>query len=267
MCSAPYGRRRRPRSAGSIAPRAGLTEPGETALDDSRKTVQEFNTLVALYREQVISVGEISADCQSLRVHMHHTRARGCSMARTAHQDLALMSVSGPEDGEIHPDICRLFIQLQCCLEMFITEMLKSMCMLRVLQLQKRRPEGPESEPKMDFRVDESSDVPILEDRSSSPIDFPHELWLVETDIDNIERYLPSPPLPATVGAVNGMTLSVVILRSDVREMRNLLSKLRDTLPLPLKNQDDSSLLNLTPQPLVRQRKRCFTGLCCLVSG
>ncbi|KAM9820809.1 regulator of G-protein signaling 7-binding protein B-like isoform 2-T2 [Neosynchiropus ocellatus] len=241
MCSAPYGRRRRPRSAGSIAPRAGLTEPGETALDDSRKTVQEFNTLVALYREQVISVGEISADCQSLRVHMHHTRARGCSMARTAHQDLALMSVSGPEDGEIHPDICRLFIQLQCCLEMFITEMLKSMCMLRVLQLQKRRPEGPESEPKMDFRVDESSDVPILEDRSSSPIDFPHELWLVETDIDNIER--------------------------DVREMRNLLSKLRDTLPLPLKNQDDSSLLNLTPQPLVRQRKRCFTGLCCLVSG
>lgn len=241
MCSAPYGRRRRPRSAGSVVPRGGLTEPGESALDDSRKTVQEFNTLVALYREQVISVGEISADCPSLRVHMHHTRARGCSMARTAHQDLALMSVSGPEDGEIHPDICRLFIQLQCCLEMFITEMLKSMCMLRVLQLQKRRPEGPETEPKMDFRVDESSDVPILEDRSSSPIDFPHELWLVETDIDNIER--------------------------DVREMRNLLSKLRDTLPLPLKNQDDSSLLNLTPQPLVRQRKRCFTGLCCLVSG
>uniref|UniRef100_A0A3Q3FV67 Regulator of G protein signaling 7 binding protein b n=1 Tax=Labrus bergylta TaxID=56723 RepID=A0A3Q3FV67_9LABR len=53
----------------------------------------------------------------------------------------------------------------------------------------------------------------------------------------------------------------------DMREMRNLLSKLRDTMPLPLKNQDDSSLLNLTPHPLIRQRKRRFPGLCCMVSG
>lgn len=30
---------------------------------------------------------------------------------------------------------------------------------------------------------------------------------------------------------------------------------------------DDSSLLNLTPHPLVRQRKRRFPGLCCMVSG
>lgn len=59
------------------------------------KTVQEFNTLVALYREQVISVGEISADCPSLRAQMHHTRSKGCSMARAAHQDLAVISVSG----------------------------------------------------------------------------------------------------------------------------------------------------------------------------
>ncbi len=43
-----------------------------------------------------------------------------------------------PEDGEIHPEICRLFIQLQCCLEMFITEMLKSMCLLGVLQLHRK---------------------------------------------------------------------------------------------------------------------------------
>lgn len=43
-----------------------------------------------------------------------------------------------PEDGEIHPEICRLFIQLQCCLEMFITEMLKSMFLLGVLQLHKK---------------------------------------------------------------------------------------------------------------------------------
>ena len=43
-----------------------------------------------------------------------------------------------PEDGEIHPEICRLFIQLQCCLEMFVTEMLKSMCLLGVLQLHRK---------------------------------------------------------------------------------------------------------------------------------
>uniref|UniRef100_A0A3Q3FV29 Regulator of G protein signaling 7 binding protein b n=1 Tax=Labrus bergylta TaxID=56723 RepID=A0A3Q3FV29_9LABR len=251
MCSAPYGRKKRPRSAGIIFPvsKVAQTEPErrestEEVVDGSRmrsdsvcsSTVQEFNNLVALYREQVISVGEISADCPSLRALMHHTRTKGCSMARAAHQDLAVISV--PEDGEIHPEICRLFIQLQCCLEMFITEMLKSVCLLGVLQLHRKR---TDSEPKLDFRVDESSDVPILEERSSSPIDFLTEQWLVGTDIENIER--------------------------DMREMRNLLSKLRDTMPLPLKNQDDSSLLNLTPHPLIRQRKRRFPGLCCMVSG
>ncbi|KAI3361633.1 hypothetical protein L3Q82_002003 [Scortum barcoo] len=215
MCSAPYGRKKRPRSAGIVFPvgKVAQTQPerresAEGAVDGSRMTVQEFNTLVALYREQVISVGEISADCPALRAQMHHTRSKGCSMARAAHQDLAVISVSGPEDGEIHPEICRLFIQLQCCLEMFITEMLKSMCLLGVLQLHRKR---TDSEPKVDFRVDESSDVPFLEERSSSPIDFLQEQWLVGTDIENIER--------------------------DMREMRNLLSKLRETMPLPLKNQ------------------------------
>ena len=43
-----------------------------------------------------------------------------------------------PEDGEIQPEICRLFIQLQCCLEMFVTEMLKSFCLLGVLKLHRR---------------------------------------------------------------------------------------------------------------------------------
>ncbi|XP_075993071.1 regulator of G-protein signaling 7-binding protein B-like [Genypterus blacodes] len=243
MCSAPYGRKKRPRSAGSAALRAEPAEPerrdsAEEAVDDSRMTVQELNTLVALYREQVISVGEISADCPSLRAHMHHTRTKGCSMARAAHHDLAVIAVSGLEDGEIQPEVCRLFIQLQCCLEMFVTEMLKSICLLGVLQLHHKR---TDLEPKVDFRVDDGSDVPILEERSSSPMEFPQELRMVGADMENIER--------------------------DMREMRNLLSKLREAMPLPLKNQDDSSLLNLTPQPLVAQRKRRFPGLCCMVSG
>ncbi|KAF5903738.1 regulator of G-protein signaling 7-binding protein B, partial [Clarias magur] len=170
--------------------------------------VQEFNTLVALHREQVISIGEITADCPTLRARMHSTRTKGCTVAQSAYQHLTI--ISGPEDGEIHPEICRLFIQLQCCLEMYITEMLKSLCLLGVLQLHRKGNE-PCPESTADCRVDESSDVPILEDRSSSPVDFPHESWLVCTDIENIE--------------------------SDMREMRNLLSKLRETMPLPLKNQ------------------------------
>ncbi|XP_016136447.1 regulator of G-protein signaling 7-binding protein B-like [Sinocyclocheilus grahami] len=69
------------------------------------------------------------------------------------------------------------------------------------------------------------------------------------------------------IGKTSIDILCCAISSSDMREMRNLLSKLRETMPLPLKNQDDSSLLNLTPYPLVRQRKRRFSGLCCLVSG
>lgn len=57
------------------------------------------------------------------------------------------------------------------------------------------RPLGADPEPKVDFRMDESSDVPILEDRSSSPIDFPQEQWLVGIDIENIERYSDRPRL------------------------------------------------------------------------
>ncbi|KAL0979083.1 hypothetical protein UPYG_G00180290 [Umbra pygmaea] len=247
MSSAPNGRKNRPRSAGNIfhigktpyrdPERRESTESSrkaQRAVADCRMIVQEFNTLVALYRELVISIGEISVDCPSLRAEMHKTQTKGCEMARAAHQSLSV--ISGPEDGEIHPEICRLFIQLQCCLEMYITEMLKSVCLLGSLQLHRKGKDscGP---PRIDNKTDETSDIPILEETSSSPVD----CWLIATDIDNTER--------------------------DMREMKNLLSKLRETMPLPLKNQDDSSLLNLTPYPLVRQRKRRFFGLCCLVTS
>ncbi|XP_030644196.1 regulator of G-protein signaling 7-binding protein A isoform X2 [Chanos chanos] len=247
MSSAPNGRKNRPRTAGTIfqigKPPSRESERRESAeaqraVADCRMVVQEFNTLVALYRELVISIGEISVDCPSLRAEMHKTRTRGCEMARAAHQNLS--AISGPEDGEIHPEICRLFIQLQCCLEMYLTEMLKSVCLLGSLQLH-RKGKDTSGPARIESKMDESSDIPILEDTSSSPMDYPQSYLLVSTDIDNIER--------------------------DMREMKNLLSKLRETMPLPLKNQDDSSLLNLTPYPLVRQRKRRFFGLCCLVSS
>lgn len=54
--------------------------------------VQEFNTQVALYRELVISIGDVSVSCPSLREEMHKTRTKGCEMARQAHQKLAAIS-------------------------------------------------------------------------------------------------------------------------------------------------------------------------------
>ncbi|NXI44195.1 R7BP protein, partial [Galbula dea] len=149
MSSASSGRRKRPRSAASIfqgsksSPhgrdterRGSGSEGAYQTLDDCKMLVQEFNTQVALYRELVISIGDVSVTCPSLHVEMHKTRTQGCEMACQAHQRLA--AISGPEDGEIHPEICRLYIQLQCCLEMYTTEMLKSICLLGSLQFHRK---------------------------------------------------------------------------------------------------------------------------------
>ncbi|XP_063043096.1 regulator of G-protein signaling 7-binding protein A [Engraulis encrasicolus] len=246
MSSASNGRKNRPRSAGNIfqiskPPYAERKDSeAQCAVADCRMIVQEFNTLVALYRELVISIGELSRDCPSLRAEMHKTRIKGCEMARTAYQRLS--DISCPEDGEIQPEICRLFIQLQCCLEMYITEILKSVCLLGSMQTLRKGKTPSSVLQRTDSKVGDSCEMPILEDTSSSPVEGPQAGLLVATDIDNSER--------------------------DMREMKNLLSKLRETMPLPLKNQDESSLLNLsTPYPLVRQRKRRFFGLCCLVSS
>ncbi|XP_078077940.1 regulator of G-protein signaling 7-binding protein A isoform X2 [Mustelus asterias] len=210
------------------------------ALEQCKMLVQDFNTQVALYRELVISIGDASVDSPSLRAEMQKTRTKGCEMAQSAHQKLS--AISGAEDGEIHPEICRLYIQLQCCLEMYTTEMLKSVCLLGSLQLHRKGMDSLITPKVIDSKQEESSQAPILEDPPTSPLqDLQPYSWHVSADIENTER--------------------------DIREMKNLLSKLRETMPLPLKNQDDSSLLNLTPYPLVRRRKRRFFGLCCLVSS
>ncbi|NXF92979.1 R7BP protein, partial [Eubucco bourcierii] len=152
MSAAPSGRRKRPRSAASIFQGSKPSPHGRDSerrgsdsdsayqtqrdLDDCKMLVQEFNTQVALYRELVISIGDVSVTCPSLHAELHKTRTQGCEMACQAHQKLA--AISGPEDGEIHPEICRLYIQLQCCLEMYTTEMLKSICLLGSLQFHRK---------------------------------------------------------------------------------------------------------------------------------
>ncbi|XP_045427449.1 regulator of G-protein signaling 7-binding protein isoform X2 [Pipistrellus kuhlii] len=116
MSSAPNGRKKRP---GRSATRSSIFQiskpplPGgewerrgsgsESAskthrtLDDCKMLVQEFNTQVALYRELVISIGDVSVSCPSLRAEMHKTRTKGCEMARQAHQKLA--AISGIQDA------------------------------------------------------------------------------------------------------------------------------------------------------------------------
>lgn len=42
--------------------------------------------------------------------------------------------------------------------------------------------------PGVDSKMEDSSDIPILEDTSSSHTDCPQLCWLVATDIENIEK-------------------------------------------------------------------------------
>lgn len=56
------------------------------------------------------------------------------------------------------------------------------------LNFKGKEPSGP---PKtLDTKVEENSEVPILEDTSLSPTDIQQHLWQVSTDIDNTERYV-----------------------------------------------------------------------------
>lgn len=55
------------------------------------QTVSEFNNLVALYRELVISIGETATDCASVRGEMCRTRTGACETARAAHHSLSLI--------------------------------------------------------------------------------------------------------------------------------------------------------------------------------
>lgn len=81
-------------------------------------------------------------------------------------------------------------------------------------------------EPNMDYKVDESSDVPILEDRSSSPVDFPQESWVVCTDIENIERYsttnwmngLGKTASTFSTATYSGSTFQIHLLHRDMKQ-------------------------------------------------
>lgn len=67
-------------------------------------------------------------------------------------------------------------------------------------------------------------------------------------------------------------TEAVIVQKQAYKKVSALIDvvKLLESLGLVTESMllaDDSSLLNLTPHPLIRQRKRRFPGLCCMVSG
>ncbi|KAG7251804.1 hypothetical protein CRUP_016295, partial [Coryphaenoides rupestris] len=119
-------------------------------------TVQAFNSLVALYREQVISVVQGGRqECPSRTQYQQPPvlNARGC--AHLAHDRRPGLQVRFPIVRSQLPYASR---------------------------------KDTYADPRVDFKVDESSDVPILDDCSSSPLNYHQEPWLVGTDIENIER-------------------------------------------------------------------------------
>lgn len=85
---------------------------------------------------------------------------------------------------ESYPVLCQIITVICFVYDVYVVNVSELRSRLASLS----GPEGTDSEPRVDFRMDESSDAPILEDRSSSPIDFLQEQWLVGTDIENIER-------------------------------------------------------------------------------
>lgn len=91
-----------------------------------------------LWTVRLMNARILYVTCEKLNM-LKSAGSRGPKLYRIQIWDALLMLFfHSPEDGEIHPEICRLFIQLQCCLEMYLTEMLKSVCLLGSLQLHRK---------------------------------------------------------------------------------------------------------------------------------
>ncbi|NXW11282.1 R7BP protein, partial [Fregetta grallaria] len=130
MCSAPSGRRKRLRSAASIF-------QGTKTLLHGRDGERRGSGSESAYQiQRALDNCKMVGTTNGLALIFTVSEGSRCEMAYQAHQKLA--AISGPEDGEIHPEICRLYIQLQCCLEMYTTEMLKSICLLGSLQFHRK---------------------------------------------------------------------------------------------------------------------------------
>uniref|UniRef100_UPI00398E721C regulator of G-protein signaling 7-binding protein-like n=1 Tax=Pristiophorus japonicus TaxID=55135 RepID=UPI00398E721C len=208
-------------------------------LEESNLTVQEFNIQVALFRELVISIGNSSCDSPAVRKEIRAVRTSCKALAKKSEQ--VCSPLYSLEDEDLQPGICRLHILVYGCLEMFITEMLKSAYLMESFQLEKSEQITCPVPAISDERDEEHSQAPFLEDVTCSSSS--QELDLLGCHLD--------------------AAMEIESTGSDIQEMRYLLRNVRESIPQYLKTQDETGLLTPSPtHPKIRKRRKC--GLCCI---
>ncbi|XP_067827268.1 regulator of G-protein signaling 7-binding protein-like [Heptranchias perlo] len=208
-------------------------------IEECNLVVQELNIQVALFRELVISIGSSSCDSPAVRKEIRTVRSSCKDLARKSEQ--VCSPLYSLEDEDLQPGICRLHILFYGCLEMFITEMLKSAYLMESFQLRKSE-KNICPVPGIPYeREEEHSQAPFLEDVTCSSSS--QELDLLGCHLD--------------------AALEIESTESDVQEMRYLLRNLRESIPQYLKIHDETCLLTPSPtHPKIRKRRKC--GLCCI---
>ncbi|XP_078097145.1 regulator of G-protein signaling 7-binding protein-like [Mustelus asterias] len=208
-------------------------------IEECNLVIQEFNIQVALFRELVISIGNGSCDSPAVRKEIKTARSTCKELARKSERVCApLYSL---EDENLQLSICRLHILFYGCLEMFITEMLKSAYLMESFQLRKTEQVTCSAPGITCEREEEHSQAPFLEDVTCSSSS--QELDMLACQLDT--------------------ALEIESTGSDIQEMRYLLRNHSESVPQYLKIQDETCLLTPSPtHPKIRKRRKC--GLCCI---
>ncbi|XP_043533362.1 regulator of G-protein signaling 7-binding protein-like [Chiloscyllium plagiosum] len=202
--------------------------------------IQDLNIQVALFRELVISIGNGSCDSPAVRKEIRDVRATCKALAKQSHQ--VCSPLYSLEDEDLQPGICRIHILFYGCLEMFITEMLKSLYLMESFQIRKKEQIICPTPGIPYEREEEHSQAPFLEDITYSSSS--QELDMLACHLDT--------------------ALEMECTESDIQEMRYLLRNLRDSIPHYLKIQDETCLLTPSPTHLKIRRRKRKCGLCCI---
>ncbi|XP_078386050.1 regulator of G-protein signaling 7-binding protein-like [Cetorhinus maximus] len=208
-------------------------------IEECNLVIQDFNTQVAVFRELVISIGNGSCDSPAVRKEIKTVRSTCKNLAKKS--DQVCSPLYSLEDENLQPGICRLHLLFYGCLEMFITEMLKSAYLMESFQLRKTEQIICPASGIPYEREEEHSQAPFLEDVTCSSSS--QELDMLACHLDT--------------------ALEIESTESDIQEMRYLMRNLRESMPQYLKIQDEYCLLTPSPtHPKIRKRRKC--GLCCI---
>ncbi|XP_038670745.1 regulator of G-protein signaling 7-binding protein-like [Scyliorhinus canicula] len=207
-------------------------------MEEWKLVIQDFNIQVALFRELVISIGNGSSDSPAVRKEIKTARSTCKDLAKECER--VCSPLYSLEDENLQPGICRLHILFYGCLEMFLTEMLKSAYLMESFQLRKTEQMIWPAPGIPCEREEEHSQAPFLEDATYSS----------SQDLDTMACHFDT-------------ALEIQSTESDIQEMRYLLRNLRESIPQYLKIQDETCLLTPSPtRPKIRKRRKC--GLCCI---